>query len=262
MPVKSNSSSYGELKRPAVFAHRGASAYAPENTMTAFLLALNQGADAIELDAKLTADGQVIAMHDDTVNRTTDGSGSVKSLTLADLLSLDAGSKFAPAFKSEKVPSLEQVFETLGRKIFINVELTNYSSPLDDLADKVTELVKKYNLVESVLLSSFNLIALIQAKKSLPKVALGFLTYTGVAEAALRSRLVRFGPSLALHASYSDVTPYLVQALQQARSRIHVYTVNQPEEIQKLYKAGVDGIFTADPQLARRILAEDQHWKL
>jgi glycerophosphoryl diester phosphodiesterase len=257
MPDKSNNSTYRDLKQPTIFAHRGASAYAPENTMAAFKLALDQGADAIEMDAKLSADGHVIVMHDDTVNRTTDGSGSVKSLTLADLLSLDTGSKFPPLFKSEKVPSLQQVFETFGRKIFIDVELTNYSSPKDDLVDKVVALVKKFSLEERVLLSSFNLMALIQARKLLPDVALGFITYAGLADVALRSKLVRFGPRLAFHASFKDVTPYLVQTTQKAKSRIHVYTVNLPEQIQQLYKASVDGIFTDDPLLARKILADN-----
>jgi glycerophosphoryl diester phosphodiesterase len=257
MPDKSHSSSYDDLKKPTIFAHRGASAYAPENTLAAFKLAFDQGADAIELDAKLTADGHVVVMHDDTVNRTTDGSGSVKSLSLADLRSLDAGSKFPPLFKSEKVPSLEQVFELLGRKIIINVELTNYTSPKDDLADKVVALVKKFNLEESVILSSFNLIALIQVRKLLPNVALGFLIYIGLAETALRTRLIRFGPMLALHACYKDVSPYLVQSSHRSKSRIDVYTVNHPTEIKQLFKAGVDGIFTDDPQLARKILAEN-----
>jgi glycerophosphoryl diester phosphodiesterase len=257
MPDKSHSSSSDDLKKPTIFAHRGASAHAPENTLAAFKLALDQGADAIELDAKLTADGHVVVMHDDTVNRTTDGSGSVKSLSLADLLSLDAGSKFPPLFKSEKVPNLEQVFELLGRKTIINVELTNYTTPKDDLADKVVALVKKFNLEESVILSSFNLIALIQARKLLPNIALGFLTYYGLAETALRTRLIRFGPLLALHAFYKDVSPYLIQTSHRAKSRIDVYTVNQPTEIKQLFQAGVDGIFTDDPQLARKILAEN-----
>jgi glycerophosphoryl diester phosphodiesterase len=257
MSDKSNSSTYNDLNKPAIFAHRGASAYAPENTLVAFKLAHVQGADAIELDAKLSADGHVVIMHDDTVNRTTDGSGSVSSLTLADLRSLDAGSKIPPLFKSEKVPSLEQVFEAMGRKIFINVELTNYSTPKDDLAEKVVALVKKHNLKESVILSSFNMIALIQARKLLPEVALGFLTYNGLAETALRSRMVHFGPLLALHASFKDFSPFLVQTTHHSKSRIHVYTVNQPTEIHQLFIGGVDGIFTADPQLAIKILAEN-----
>jgi glycerophosphoryl diester phosphodiesterase len=262
MPGQYNSSPSVDFNKPTIFAHRGASAYAPENTLAAFRLAVDQDADAIELDAKLTADGQVVVIHDDTVDRTTNGTGIVKSLTMAEIQSLDASSKFPPLFKSEKVPSLAQVFETIGRKLFINLEVTNYSSPKDDLVDKVVELVKKFNLEDSVILSSFNFIALIQARKLLGNVPLGLLTYTGLAEAALRSKLVRFGPSLALHSSYKDVTPVLIQTAHQAKCRVHVYTVNQPEQIQELYKARVDGLFTQDPQLARKIIAEDIHTEL
>ena len=108
---------------------------------------MTSDADAIELDAKLTADGQVVVMHDDTVDRTTNGTGQREIIDPGRYYkALDAGSKFPPLFKSEKIPTLDEVFETIGRKIFINVELTNYSSPMDDLPDKVVALVKKYNL--------------------------------------------------------------------------------------------------------------------
>ncbi len=257
MPGQYNSSVNVDFTKPTIFAHRGASAYAPENTMAAFNLAIVQDADAIELDSKLTADGQVVVIHDDTVDRTTNGTGSVKSLSLADIQSLDAGSKFPPLFKPEKIPSLAEVFETIGRKILINVELKNYSSPMDDLAEKVVSLVKKFNLEDNVLISSFNLITLIQVRRVLDKVPLGLLTFTGLAELALRSKLVRFGPLLALHSSYKDVTPYLILTAHQAKCRVHAYTVNQPEQIKALYEARIDGIFTDHPQLARNIIAED-----
>jgi glycerophosphoryl diester phosphodiesterase len=257
MPEKKTNLSYVDLKRPTIFAHRGSSAYAPENTLVAFKLAVAQHADGIELDAKLTADGQVVVMHDDTVDRTTNGTGQVNLLTLAELQRLNAGSKFPPKFSSEKIPSLEEVFETFGRKIFINVELKNYSSPTDELPEKVAALIKKYKLEESVLLSSFNLIALIRARKSLSKIPLGFMTISGLADITMRTRLVRFGPLLALHPNYEDVSPYLIQAAHQAKCRIHPYTVNQPEMIRKLINAGVDGIFTDDPLLAKKILTEN-----
>ncbi len=257
MPGQYNSSVIVDFSKPTIFAHRGASAYAPENTMAAFNLAIAQGADAIELDAKLSADGQVVVIHDDTVDRTTNGSGSVKSLSLEDIQSLDAGSKFPPLFKPEKIPSLAEVFETIGQKTIINVELKNYTSPMDDLADKVVSLVRKFNLEDHVLISSFNLITLIQVRRELDKVPLGLLTIAGLAELALRSRLVRFGPLLSLHPSYKDVTPFLITAAHQAKCRVNTYTANQPEQIQALYKARVDGIFTDDPQLARKIIGED-----
>jgi len=257
MSVKKNSSDYVDLKRPTIFAHRGSCAYAPENTLAAFMLAIDQHADGIELDVKLSADGQVVVMHDDTVDRTTDGTGRVKSLNLPEIKKLDAGSKFPPLFKSEKIPTLAEVFETVGRKIFINVELTNYSSPVDDLPDKVISLLKKYGLETSVMLSSFNMIGLIRARNLLPKIPMGLLTFPGYAEITLRSRLVRFSPLLALHPAYSDVTPNLIQIAHQAKCRIHAFTVNQPDIMQQLINVGVDGIFTDDPLLAHKVLTEN-----
>ena len=114
------------LPQPVIFAHRGAAVYAPENTLAAFELALTQGADAIELDVKLSAEGCAVVIHDDTVDRTTNGAGRVKNLTLADLRSLDAGSAFSEKYSGEKIPLLEEVFEAVGGRALINVELTNY----------------------------------------------------------------------------------------------------------------------------------------
>src|SRR5512132_2581784 len=99
------------LLQPIIFAHLGASANAPENTLAAFELALEQNADAIELDVKLSADGQVIVIHDPTVDRTTGSHGRVKDLSLAELRSLDAGSFFSEKYTGEKIPTLEEEFE-------------------------------------------------------------------------------------------------------------------------------------------------------
>src|SRR4030042_4314565 len=96
MPEMNINLSYVDLNRPTIFAHRGSSAYAPENTIAAFKTAVTQHSDGIELDAKLTADGQGVWIHDDTVDRTTYGTGRIKSLTLKEIKGLDAGSKFPP----------------------------------------------------------------------------------------------------------------------------------------------------------------------
>ncbi len=130
------------FSHPIIFAHRGDSAHAPENTLVSFELALAQGADAIELDAKLSADGEVVVIYDATVDRTTDGHGRVARLTLTDLRSLDAGCSFSEKYRGQKIPLLEEVFETVGKKTYINVELTNYAAPRDPLVEKVCALVK------------------------------------------------------------------------------------------------------------------------
>jgi glycerophosphoryl diester phosphodiesterase len=255
--VKKNISSFVDLNRPAIFAHRGASAYAPENTLTAFKLAIEQGSDGIELDAKLTSDGHVVVIHDGSVDRTTDGSGAIKSLTLEQLKQLDAGSKLPPLHKSEKIPTLAEVFEEVGRQILINVELTNYSSPIDDLPDRVAALVKEYNLQDSIFLSSFNIIALLRARNLLPETPLGLLTFAGLAGLTVKSRLLHFSLLFAINPSYTDVTKNLVITAHQQNFKVFTYTVNRSEDMRQVIEAGVDGFFTDDPVLARKILAEN-----
>src|SRR5512138_572189 len=175
------------LSQPVIFAHRGASAHAPENTLSAFELALAQQADAIELDAKLTADGQVVVIHDPTVDRTTGGHGRVKDLSLAQLRSLEAGSFFSEKYRGEKIPTLEEVFEAVGKRMFINVELTNYNSPRDQLVEMVCMQVKKFSLQKRVLFSSFFSSNLSEAHAYLPGVPRGLLALSGLMGAWARS---------------------------------------------------------------------------
>ena len=170
---------YTELPRPTLFAHRGSSAHAPENTLAAFELAIRQGIPAIELDATLCADGHVVVIHDETVNRTTGESGVVRHMPLTALKELDAGSWFAPAFKGEKIPTLAEVFETVGKRIFINVEIKNYDSPLDDLPARIARLVQKYDVADRLLFSSFNPVALLRVGRLLPRVPRGLLVFRG-----------------------------------------------------------------------------------
>lgn len=256
MPDNTNRITYVDLKRPTIFAHRGSSAFAPENTLAAFKLAVEQHADGIELDTKLTADNQVVVIHDDIVDRTTNGTGRISSLTLPELKLLDAGLKFSPEYKTEKIPTLAEVFETMGGQIMINVELANYASPLDDLPDKVISLINQFKLDSCVLLSSFNIIALIRARYLHPEIPMGLLTKSGIANPTLRSKLIRFGPRLALHPEYRDVSQHLIDSVHRVKSRVHAYTVSQPEDIKQLFNAGVDGIFSPNPVLARKILSD------
>jgi glycerophosphoryl diester phosphodiesterase len=238
------------LPSPAIFAHRGASAYAPENTLSAFVMALEQGADGVELDAKLSADGQVMVIHDATVDRTTNGHGRVKDLSLADLRSLDAGGFFAEKYRGEKVPTLEEVFEALGKRMFINVELTNYNTPADHLVESVCMLVKKFGLQKQVLFSSFLASNLSKARGLLPEVPRGLLALNGLLGAWARSFGFAFGRYQALHPYLKDVTPQQVQRVHRLKRRVHVWTVNAAEDMRRLFEWNVDAIFTDDPRLA------------
>lgn len=246
---------YPSLPRPTIFAHRGASAYAPENTLAAFELALRQSADAIELDAKLSADGQVVVIHDQTVERTTNGQGKVNQLTLRQLKELDAGSHFDDSFRGEQIPTLEEVFEAVGRRAWINVELTNYASVFDNLPDEAVELVRRHNLEKQVIFSSFNPRALLRARKLLPEVPIALLALPGPAGSWARSWVGCLLAYRALHPEVRDVTPQLVASVHQRGCLVNVYTVNQAEVMQRLLAMQVDGIFTDDPVLARQVFA-------
>lgn len=244
------------LPRPTIIAHRGASAYAPENTLAAFELALRQGADAIELDAKLTADGQVVVIHDQTVNRTTEGSGRVKDLTLAELRKLDAGSHFDIAFQGEPIPTLDEVFKAVGQLTHINVELTNYSSIYDDLPGKVAKLVKRHKLFRRVIFSSFNPVALLRIRRLVPDAPIGLLALPGRKGWLARSWFGRLLTYQSLNLELNDVTPALVKQTHRNGCYLYVYTINQARMMHQLFDMDVDGIFTDDPVLARQVLTK------
>ncbi len=247
-----------QLPRPTIFAHRGSSAHAPENTLAAFELAIRQNADAVELDATLCADGHVVVFHDDTVERTTDGTGLLKELPLEALKELDAGCYFDATFCGERIPTLDEVFETLGQKIFINVELKNYASPFDDLPKKVASLAKKHNLAKRMLCSSFNPLALRRINRLLPDTPVGLLTLPGFGGALIRSTLVSWIPHQALHPPLQDATRHLINQQHLRGRRVYVYTVNHPKDIANLYQWNVDGIFTDDPLLARQVIEAER----
>jgi glycerophosphoryl diester phosphodiesterase len=242
-----------ELPRPIIFAHRGASAYAPENTLAAFELALRQGADAIELDAKLSEDGHVVVIHDQTVDRTTAHTGKVKDLPLSELRKMDAGSHFDVAFRGESLPTLDEVFRAVGQLTYINVELTNYASFLDDLPQKVATLVRRHKLSRRVLFSSFNPIALWKIHRLVPEAPIGLLCLDGSKGALTRSLVGRLLPYQSLHPHFKDLTPGLVEHAHRRDIQVFVYTVNQEEDMQRMFSLGADGIFTDDPVLALQI---------
>lgn len=236
--------------RPIILGHRGACAYAPENTLEAFQLAFEQGADGIELDAKLSADGEVVVIHDATVDRTTNGHGRVASLTLADLRALEAGSFFSEKYRGARIPTLSEVFEAFGEKGLINVELTNYYAGRDDLAEKVCGLVKKHALQAHIILSSFFGYNLKKAAKLLPEVPRGLLALDGWKGIWARSFGFMFGDYQALHPNIRDVNRQQVQRVHRLERRVHIWTVNAPDEIRRMQELEVDGIITDDPQAA------------
>jgi len=247
---------FDRLKSPIIFAHRGASAHAPENTIAAFELALQHKADGIELDAKLTKDNHVVVIHDQSLNRTTDGEGLVRKTQLSDLKKRDAGSKFSEKFSGEKIPTLNEVFEVVGKKMVINVELTNYASPHDLLPKLAAELVIAHGLQEWVLFSSFFFTNLIRVKRIIPHARVALLAWEGNKGFPARSRLSRWVSPEYIHPFLKDVSAEYIRQQHQNARRVNVWTVNKSEDMRNLFHWQVDGIFTDDPALAVQIRGE------
>jgi glycerophosphoryl diester phosphodiesterase len=247
---------FPKTNTPIIFGHRGACALAPENTIASFKLAVEHGADFIELDAKLSSDGEVMVIHDQTVDRTTNGTGRVNQLTLAQLKALDAGSKFNKKFAGEKIPTLDEVFKTVGKQIFVNVELTNYTSKNDDLVKKVVAVVKANKMEDRVLFSSFLPRNLVKAHELLPQAPVAILCLEAIPGIFSRSfALMKISPNI-VHPFLMDVNSRSVTKEHKRGRRVHAWTVNADADIRRMVKVGVDGIFTDDPLKARKILNE------
>jgi glycerophosphoryl diester phosphodiesterase len=247
---------FKSVRTPVIIGHRGASLHTPENTLAAFKQAVNQSAVAIEFDVKLTRDRQVVVIHDPGVSRTTNGQGLVSKLSLDEIKSLDAGAWFSSDFKEERIPTLEEVFDAVGWKVLMNIELTNYTTPSDPLVERVVDLVKRKGMEERVYFSSFLATNLIKARKLLPGCGIGYLKYAG--PAGLLQMILQPPPR-----SIDSVNPYRGAVSQRMINyehglgrRILVYTVNDPDEMRKLFKMGVDGIFTDDPLTGNRVASE------
>lgn len=240
--------------RPIILAHRGDSIYAPENTLPAFSLAIEKGADGVELDVRLTADGRVVVFHDSHVERTTDGKGRISNLTLEDIRGLDAGSWFNPAFSGTKVPLLDEAFEVIGRDRLINVEMKNLTTPFDGLALKVCEVIKHHNIGDQVLLSSFLPYNLKISARALPPVSRGLLAFPSMSGVWARSFGFMFGDYQALHLHISSCSLEQILRVHRVKRRVHVWGVNSPEDVRRLRDWGVDGFITSDPATVVRVL--------
>jgi glycerophosphoryl diester phosphodiesterase len=231
------------MSKPKIIAHRGASGHAPENTMAAFQLAMEQGADGIELDVMLSKDGQLVVIHDATVDRTTNGTGNVKDMTLVQLKALDAGN-------SEQIPTLEEVLHTFGGQYLINIELKNYATPFDALPRALAELLNSNGFSRSVIVSTFNPFNLVRFRRLCPKVKVGLLTVPNMANHWIW-RLFKYD---ALHPHYKDVDRDLVSTAKARQEEINVWTVDDPDEIRRLAALNVDSLITNFPEKAREAL--------
>lgn len=244
------------MNKTKIIAHRGASAYAPENTMAAFRKALDMKADGIELDVHLTKDNHIVVIHDLKVDRTSNGSGMIIDMTLEELKQLDFGSWFSEEFAGEKIPTLEEVLELLkGWDGLLNIELKIVKPGLyEGLEKKVVDMVKSYNMLDNTIISSFNHYSLANVKKIEPNMKIGLLYSAGIYEPW------NYAASLnadAIHPNYLSIVPEIVEGCHAHNIQVNPYTVDLPEHIAYMLKAKVDGIITNVPDIAIQIRDQD-----
>lgn len=239
--------------KPLIIAHRGSSKEAPENTMAAFRLALEQGCDAIELDIHLSADRRVIVCHDATIDRTTDGTGAIVEMTAAQLQQYDAGSWFGATFAGERLPLLEEVLDLVPASIGINIEIKSHQHP--EVIGTVLALLESRNRLGSVFFSSFGHDCMVRLKQAAPSARVGLLYDSEAAEClSYFDRQQVEGYSLHPHKAYVDGS--YIDAVKQQGLQIYPWTVDDPERMRELLRAGASGIITNRPKLMRELLAD------
>ncbi|GIP16627.1 glycerophosphoryl diester phosphodiesterase [Paenibacillus montaniterrae] len=235
------------------YAHRGASGYCPENTMAAFQRAVELGATGIETDVQMTADGELVLIHDESLYRTTGVDKLVKDTTLAELQKLDAGAWFSNEFTGERVPTLDQLMELVKREqIMLNIEIKSGVVLYPDIERKVIEKIRQHQLDQQCIISNFNHYSLAQCKAINPYIATGILYMEGLYRPWDYAATVGAN---ALHAPKYAVTAEWVAEAKANGIIYNVWTVNEPQEMKALLAAGVAGIITDYPDRLQSIIS-------
>lgn len=232
-------------------AHRGASADAPENTLRAFEAALEAGADAIELDVHMAADGALVVIHDPILGRTTAGRGPVRAHTLADLKRLDAGGWFGPAFAGATVPTLQEVVAFARGRTRLFVEIKAGSDFYPGIEAAVTRCLKEGGVLGDAVLMSFDHTALLAVRDAAPEAETAALLEGRPADPPAVAAAARAG---ALALGYRLLTGRERALTAAAGLRLYAWTVDDEDEMRRLADMGLDGIITNHPARLRRVL--------
>ena len=230
-----------------IYGHRGASAYAPENTLEAFRLSMEMGADGFELDVHLSKDGELVVIHDETLDRTTNGTGLVRDLTLAQLKELDA-SNGKEAYRGAKIPTLEEVFELVrDTHHLVNVEIKTDECFYPGIEEKCLELAARMGVEDRVVYSSFNHFTLIKLRQLKPDAKLGMLFGDIMVKPWEYARQLHVDY---LHPMKLNVyTPGFTRDAADAGYGVNVWTVNDEETMGHCLAEGA-GIITNYPDIA------------
>jgi glycerophosphoryl diester phosphodiesterase len=240
---------------PAVVAHRGASSIHPENTLQAFLAAVEIGADFIELDVRLTADGVAVVLHDFEVSRTTNGNGLVHEMTLAQVKALDASGDRGLGLE---VPTFEEVLRALSGRIGVDIEIKNlpgepaFDSPKESIALECVRLIEETGFEGPVIASSFNWLPIERVREVAPELPTGFITSALIDPWAALVYARTHGHDLILPQAPAifEAGDAFLEAAHEAGVRVGAWTVDDPQAVERLLSMGVDAIATNDPAMA------------
>lgn len=232
-----------------VWAHRGASAYAPENTLSAFELAVKQGADGIELDVQLTRDNKLVVIHDEKIDRVSNYTGYVKDYSLNELKNFNFNKKF-PQYRKVSVPTLEEVYELIKPTgLTINVELKNSIVQYEKMEEMLLELESRIGMRNRIIYSSFNHYSIMKLKNMDRNTKVGILfadEFVDVPSYALKIGADALHPAL-----YILQLPEFISECNVKKLPLHVWTVNEEEHMRMMIDRNIDAIITDRPDVAR-----------
>lgn len=254
-PSNPNSMLQLSPNRPFVVARRGASDYAPENTIPAFELAIEQGADAVEMDVQYTADGELIIMHGVEVDDVSDGTGRIRGHTFEEIRALDVGSWFSAEYAGLQAPTLAEALDALAGRVAMVLELKSFTRKSEGMEEEVWEEIKRRGLVDQVTVTSFNPFLLRRLKQLAPDLRTGLMQATGMPPWYSGNLSRRWSRADDLHAEFDFIDDKLVATLRQP---LWVMTITTKPLLKQALTWEPVAIITSDPQwLVRRLALRD-----
>lgn len=237
---------------PEIIGHRGACAYAPENTLASIHTAADLGIEWVELDVKLTSDSIPVIFHDDTLERVTNGSGNLKDVTLVDLQNLSAGEWFAESFVTETVPTLEAAIDAcISRNLGLNLEIKPCAGREVETAEIALDMLSRYwDDHDRLLISSFSQVSLEAAQHIAADWARALLV-DGIETNTLELAKHLQARAININGNHDDLTQEAVEALIDEGYAVMAYTINNPDHARRLIGMGVDGVFSDCPDQIR-----------
>ena len=242
-----------------IIAHRGASAYFPENTIPAFKGAIAMGADMVELDVQLTSDKEVVVFHDEKISRCTDGRGKIADHTLAELKKLDAGSWYDKKFQNTRIPSLAEALSVCKNKIAANIEIkTEAVSKMffGGIEEKCLKIVEQAGMRKHVVFSSFDPRAIMHLKQIDNAVTVAVLFEKKRYGSKLPSDIIESLGADAFNCSNTEFNNEWLTNVKLNNIPVNIYTINDAKDMRRFLNMGVSGIFTNNPDILKREVAD------